>query len=62
MKDIKIKVIKDTPFHDENDIITTLDFRIYYSSISVKFPMNKDLIDYLNSKPKKICNFFEVVY
>ena len=43
----KIKVLKDTPFHKKDDLISIKDFKEVYNYVSSKYVKDKELINYL---------------
>jgi len=43
----KIKVLKDTPFHKKDDLISIKDFKEVYNYVSSKYVKDEELINYL---------------
>lgn len=63
MIEIKIKVLKDTPFDKAGDELTISDFRLKYDYVCSKSVTNDELIKYLNTSPypPRISEFFVVI-
>lgn len=55
MKNIRIKILKDTPFHKKDTKLTVDDFRADYNTICVSTVSNDELVEYIkdyNSHPQ----------
>jgi len=61
MKEVKIKILKDTPFDKNGTILSIQDFKLKYSYICNKYATNDEIINYISGKPPIINEFFEIV-